>query len=116
MTFTDASFQQTLISHLSLPGTMLGMEGTVNLPPMLLSRAQMRETQRKAAHLHCTPFHSSPALSASLAWFPVWSVSETCGLSMQRLQCAFPTSCNDPTYLPEVISNSYVCMVTVIFA
>lgn len=47
MTFTDASFQQTLISHLSLPGTMLGMEGTVmNLPPMLLSEHRWGDTEK----------------------------------------------------------------------
>ena len=68
-----------------------------------------------------TAFHSSPVLSASLPschLFPVWSVSEACGASIRRLQRAFLTSCNDPTYLPEllIISNSYLCMVTVIFA
>lgn len=55
MTFTDASFQQTLISRLSLPGTMLGMEGTVmNLPPMLLSEHRWGDTEKTrvfTAHL-----------------------------------------------------------------
>ena len=37
MILIDASFQQTFISRLLLPGTMLGMEGTVmNLPLILL--------------------------------------------------------------------------------
>ena len=90
MTLIDASFQQTLISRPSLPGTMLGMEGTVmNLPPILLSERKWGDAE-KTYILTTQPLRPHlfyPPVLPPYDLFPVWSVSEACGTS---IPCASP--------------------------
>ena len=90
MTLIDASFQQTLISRPSLPGTMLGMEGTVmNLPLILLSERKWGDAE-KTYILTTQPLRPHlfyPPVLPPYDLFPVWSVSEACGTS---IPCASP--------------------------
>ena len=76
MILIDASFQQTFISRLLLPGTMLGMEGTVmNLPLILLW--ERRRSSGRWRKLTTQPF--IPHLFYQPVFLPVtYSLSGVC--------------------------------------